>query len=42
MAPTDPRIGLETELKAQLKALLDCGQAHMKFVDAVNVGNEDR
>ena len=42
MAPTNPKIDLEAELKTQLKALLDCGQAHMKFVDAVNVGNEDR
>jgi hypothetical protein len=42
MAPDQPRIDLETELKTQLKRLLDCGQAHTKCDDAVNVGNEDR
>ena len=36
MSPTTPKIDLETELKTQLKALLDGGQAHAKFDDAVN------
>jgi uncharacterized damage-inducible protein DinB len=36
MAPTNRKIYLETELKTQLKALLDGGQAHAKLDDAVN------
>ena len=36
MAPTNPKIDLETELRTQLKALLDGGQAHAKLDDAVN------
>ena len=36
MAPTNPKIDLETELKTQLKALLDGGLAHAKLDDAVN------
>lgn len=36
MVPTSPKIDLETELKTQLKALLDGGLAHAKLDDAVN------
>jgi len=36
MAPTNPKIDLESELKKQLKALLDGGQAHAKLDDAVS------
>ena len=42
MAPNHPKIDLETELKTQLKALLDGGQAHTRFDDAVNFGDDDR